>query len=252
MAGRVGDVGRRPALKVAALQELIALVAAGSLLLWSVSTLYPVFADRFKQGAGGFSMMMSANGIGAAAGGILMTTIGPRLPRRLLIYGSAMLFCLCLLLLSVAPTYPLMLVILVVTGVAMVLLGINANTKVQTDVPDNLRGRVMAVYSLVFGGLMPLGGLEIGFLAQHLGAPRAVQINATLALLITIGVYLWSRAERRARELHPRHDRVSCERGEVKTEQPPRAPRAMATPRDRGAVASLTDRRSTPARGWSR
>ena len=73
-----GYIGR-----VLSVFRVIALVAAGSLLLWSVSTLYPVFADRFKQGAGGFSMMMSANGIGAAAGGILMTTIGPRLPRRL-------------------------------------------------------------------------------------------------------------------------------------------------------------------------
>ena len=74
----------------------------------------------------------------------------------------------------------------------MILFGISSQVKVQEEVPDELRGRVMAVYSLVFNGLFSVGGLEIGFLAEHLHAPLAVRLNALLALAVTGALYAWS------------------------------------------------------------
>jgi MFS family permease len=180
-----------------AVLRVVLLIGVASLLLWSVSTLYPVFAARFGQGAKGFSQMVTANGVGAALGGILVATFGERLPRRHLVYGGAAAFCVALLLVTSAPTYVLLLASLVLAGLCMMMLGINANTRVQQEVPDRLRGRVMAVYSLVFGGLMPLGGLEVGFLAERLGPVTAVRINATIALVIVIGIFAWSHLERR-------------------------------------------------------
>jgi MFS family permease len=187
--------------------RIILLIGAGALFLWSVSTIYPVFAAHFQKGAGGFSQMMAANGIGAAFGGVGIAAIGEALPRRYLVYGGAALFSVALICLTFAPTYLLLLAYLVVSGLAMMLLGINANTRVQQEVPDALRGRVMAVYSLVFGGLMPVGGLEIGFLTEHLGVTNAVRINACVALGVTAALFMWSQLSARESQARERSSR---------------------------------------------
>jgi MFS family permease len=181
--------------------RIVLLVGFGAVLTWPISTLFPVFAAHFHKGASGYSAMMSANGIGAALGGMMLAALGDRLPRRLMIYGGSALFSIALLLLSIAPLYALALATLFLSGFAMILFGISSNTKVQEDAPDALRGRVMAVYSLVFNGVFPLGGLEIGFLAAHWTAAAAVQLDATLGLVVTLALLAWSQAERR-RELH--------------------------------------------------
>jgi MFS family permease len=173
----------------------VSLVATTSLFGWSASTLYPVFADNFHRGATGFSTMMSVNGIGAASGGLAVAFFGGRIPRRNLVYGGATLFTIALFLLSLAPTFYSALVCLLISGFSMIVFAINANTKVQEEVPDALRGRVMAIYSLLFQGLMPVGGLEIGFLAHGLNAALAVRINAILLLICTGGLFAWAKAE---------------------------------------------------------
>ena len=57
-----------------------------------------------------------------------------------------------------------------------------SNTLIQTMVPDELRGRVMAVYSMMFMGMAPFGALGAGVVAQHLGAPPAVAIGGVICL----------------------------------------------------------------------
>ena len=187
-------IGRSPSVL-----RIIMMVGFGSMLLWSIWTLYPVFAERYHQGPKGFSRMMTANGIGAATGGILVAAFGERLSRRHLIYGGAALFALTMIAMTLAPSFPVLLCCLVFSGLCMMLLGVNANTRIQQEVPNRLRGRVMAVYSLVFGGLMPFGGLTIGFLAKHIGAPEAVRIYAGIALVAAISLFLWSEFDRRPR-----------------------------------------------------
>ena len=74
----------------------------------------------------------------------------------------------------------------------MIIFGISTQTHIQEEVPDALRGRVMAVYSLVFNGLFSVGGLEIGALAERTDARLAVSINALFCLVITCGLLAWS------------------------------------------------------------
>ena len=178
--------------------RVLLLIGTASLLAWSSSTLYPVFADRFRVGASGFTAMMAANGVGAATAGLLVAAFGERLPRRALVYGGAVAFAVALLLFAHAPAWNLLLASLVLSGFCMIGFAVSANTSVQNDVPDALRGRVMAVYTLVFGGLFPLGGLEIGFLSEHGGGPvRAVTINAAVFLVVAVAVFAWSQLDRR-------------------------------------------------------
>jgi MFS family permease len=98
--------------------------------------------------------------------------------------------------LSFVSSFWAMLALLVVSGFAMIVFGMAAQTLVQEEVPDELRGRVMAVYSLVFQGLFPVGGLEIGFLANRIHAFPAIRVNATICLAITLLILVWSLAAR--------------------------------------------------------
>jgi MFS family permease len=171
--------------------RIITLIGCASLFTWSAGTLFPVFADRLHEGATGYSAMLAFNGIGAALGGLLIASVGARIPRLVVIYAGSFLFCFTLILFAMTPHYYPALALLALSGMGMVLFGISSNTKVQEDVPDILRGRVMAIYSLVMGGLMPVGGLEIGFLAQRVGPVLAMEINAWLCVLCTISMIVW-------------------------------------------------------------
>ncbi len=179
--------------------RIILLIGASSILTWPLSTLFPVFADAFKVGERGFSAMMAANGLGAAIAGLALAWVGTRVSTKSKVYGGSLLFCMALLLLSLAHLYYAALACLVLSGFAMIVFGISSQIKVQEEVPDDLRGRVMAVYSLVFNGLFSLGGLEIGYVATHLKASGAVRLNATLCLLATLALLAWSVLDKRKR-----------------------------------------------------
>jgi MFS family permease len=75
-------------------------------------------------------------------------------------------------------------------GATLILIMNLANALVQSLVHDRLRGRVMGVYSLTFFGLMPLGALWVGTVAQHLGEPVALAIGALSCLGIASFVLL--------------------------------------------------------------
>jgi hypothetical protein len=70
-------------------------------------------------------------------------------------------------------------------------------TVIQHQVTDTLRGRVMSVYTLVFLGLSPLGNLEIGFAAEHLGIETAIRISALI--MLGFAVYLFANKKNVAR-----------------------------------------------------
>ena len=176
--------------------RVILLIGAGSLFTWSVSTLFPMLADLFHKRQAGFTMIMIFNGIGAAAGAALLAAAGDRLSRRWQVYGGAVLFCVSLQVLAFVSAFWLVLGLLVVSGFAMIVFGMAAQTLVQEEVPDELRGRVMAVYSLVFQGLFPVGGLEIGFLANRFHAMPAIFVNATICLAVTLLILAWSTVAR--------------------------------------------------------
>jgi MFS family permease len=148
---------------------------------WSYSVLLPAYAvEILKVGERGYGAMLSANGLGALLGALTVATFGRRVPPRRFIFGGLWTFSAMVLLLAVVRWYPLALVCLMVCGWGMLICFSTSNTVVQTSVSDEMRGRVMGLWALVFGGLMPLGGLESGFLAHALGIPWAVSIGALI------------------------------------------------------------------------
>lgn len=194
--------------QTASILRVVALVGTSSMFAWSVSTLYPMISTHFGRAEAGYSTIMALQGIGAALGAAFLATIGENIERRTLVYGGVFAFCIFLIALALAPTFLLALIFLGISGFAMIVFGMSAQIRVQMEVPDALRGRVLAVYSLVFQGLMPLGGLEMGFLAQqlhgrsllwipHAGAQIAIGLNAACCLLIAVALFLWSQVDRR-------------------------------------------------------
>lgn len=168
------------------------LLAAASLLAWSVPTVFPLLSEQFGQGAAGYSALMAAQGLGAAAGGLLMATTGGRLPRRMVVYTALTAQCLALALVPLAVWWPAVLCCMALAGCMLIVFAIGANTKVQEEVPDTLRGRVMAAYSLVQGTLIPLGGLLVGFVVERWSVGRAITAFSLLCLGCVGVLYVWS------------------------------------------------------------
>jgi predicted MFS family arabinose efflux permease len=148
---------------------------------WSYAVLMPAFArDVLGRGANGYGVLMSSSGIGAFVGALVVATYGHLFTPRRLALGGVWLFSIALLAFSLSRNFYLALAFLLVAGFGMLLFFSTSNTVLQTIVPDEMRGRVMGVWSLVFGAMIPLGSLEAGALAHWLGTPFALGFGAII------------------------------------------------------------------------
>jgi MFS family permease len=148
---------------------------------WSYSVLLPAYAtDILHVGESGYGVLLSANGLGALLGALTVATWGSRVRPRLMILGGLWLFSAMLVLLAVVRWYPLVLGCMVVSGWGMLLNFSTTNTVIQTSVSDAMRGRVMGIWALVFGGMMPVGGIESGFLSHAVGVPWTIAVGALI------------------------------------------------------------------------
>src|SRR6266567_1146246 len=122
---------------------------------WSYAVLMPAFArDVLGRGANGYGMLMSASGTGAFIGALVVATYGHLFTPRRLALGGVWLFSIALLAFSLSRNFYLALAFLLVAGFGMLLFFSTSNTVLQTIVSDEMRGRVMGVWSLVFGAII--------------------------------------------------------------------------------------------------
>ncbi len=172
------------------IRMVIFLVAVNSMFALSFSTLIPAWAVNVLRGdATTNGLLYSARGVGSLIGALGIASLGAISYRgRLLTIGS-FVFALFFLAFSFVRSLPVSLILLVCSGVGMILVMNLANAMVQTLTPDRLRGRVMGAYTWIFFGFMPLGSLWTGSVAERLGEPWAVTINAVLMLVCAVGVW---------------------------------------------------------------
>jgi MFS family permease len=81
-----------------------------------------------------------------------------------------------------SPWFWLSVLLIMPAGFSMIMQMASTNTLIQTMVPDELRGRVMALYSMMFMGMAPFGALLSGFIAHHVGAPLTVRLGGVICL----------------------------------------------------------------------
>ena len=177
---------------------LIGMTFFNSLFGMSYVVLMPLFArDVLEVGPQGLGYLLSASGIGALTGTLVVSGMGGIRHKGLLIGVAATAFGLLLIAFSQSRWLPLSLGLLGVMGATFSVYMISINTALQSAVPDQLRGRVMGVYSLTWS-LMPLGGMQAGAVANFAGAPAAVALGGSLVALLA----LWALAfQRRLRTI---------------------------------------------------
>jgi MFS family permease len=148
--------GVRYALGRAEPRALLSLAASLSIFgLGPVLAMLPVYArEVLGFGASGYGGLMSAVGVGAALGAIAMASFGHRVDRWRLIVTATLLFSAVLAISAAHRSYPGALIGLAVVGFGSVLSAISTNTLLQTEAPDQLRGRVMGFYSFVVLAVM--------------------------------------------------------------------------------------------------
>ena len=162
---------------------LLLLLGLVSLVAMPYSVLMPIFAARILHcNARTLGILMGATGIGALTGALVLAS-----KRGLKGLGSWVAFSCggfgaALILFSFSHWYSISVAFLVPVGLFMMVQMASSNTLIQAMVPDRLRGRTMAVYSMMFMGMAPLGSLLAGVLAQHIGAQWTVAIGGLCAI----------------------------------------------------------------------
>jgi MFS family permease len=166
------------------IRTLLLLMGLVSLVGMPYSVLMPIFADGILHGGPkALGLLMGAAGVGALTGALaLASRRGVRGLERWIAL-STLGFGVSLILFSLSRSFWLSAALLMPVGFCMIGQLASSNTLIQTMVPDDLRGRVMSVYSMMLIGMAPFGSLLAGVLAQHLGAPTAVAIGGGACLV---------------------------------------------------------------------
>jgi len=171
------------------IRTLITLLGVSSLFGLSYVTLMPVYAvDVLRVGETGLGALNAAVGVGALIGSLLVASLGQFRHKGMFLTAGSLLFPLALLFFASSRSFPLSLVCLALAGFGFVTQNATNNTLVQSLVPDELRGRVMGVYSLMIFGTTPFGALLAGALAQALGPTAGVAIGAWITLAFAVRV----------------------------------------------------------------
>jgi MFS family permease len=192
---------------------LVSLIAVSGFLSMPYTTLLPVFAsDVLKQSAQPLvaalcnsnnlvmgcqapealplGLLYSMIGVGAVIGALVVASLPANARRgRLLTIGN-LAFPLFLVLFAFSSHFTLSLILTLFIGFSFVWQNALANTLLQFVTPDELRGRVMGVYTMSFQTMFRVGGLQAGFVADWLGAPISVGIGATVSLIYGLFVAL--------------------------------------------------------------
>ena len=172
--------------RVALVMSLLVVV---SLFVVNMNVLVPLIArDVLHEGAHGFGLLMAALGVGAVVGALAVAALSVGRPPLGMVVGPALAAAALLLLLSTARHFGPTAAVLVALGFAQIVFMTSCNTTVQIAVPDELRGRVMGLYALVFAGMTPIGALIMGTVAEHWGVSRACAVGGGAGLVLVLAL----------------------------------------------------------------
>jgi MFS family permease len=170
--------------QTAPIKALLVMLGLVSLVGMPYAVLMPIFADRIlHSGARGLGLLMGATGVGALLGALTLAV-----KQSLRGLGKWVAVCcagfgVSLMLFAFSRSLWPSMVLLLPVGFFMMVQMAASNTLIQAMVPDHLRGRVMAVYSMMFMGMAPFGSFFAGAVADRLGAPITVSIGGVACIV---------------------------------------------------------------------
>lgn len=163
---------------------------------YNFSVVLPL-VDRYvlHRGSVGLGLMTASVGMGALLAAV--TLASQRRASTATMMRGALAFGLVLGAVALSRWFPVTIALLVALGAAGTLFTATANTTLQLAAPDHLRGRVMSLYMLLFAGSTPIGGYLTGRMAERLGVPETVTIEAALCLAgFAAGAWYYARHRR--------------------------------------------------------
>ncbi|HEY8164386.1 MAG TPA: MFS transporter [Gemmatimonadaceae bacterium] len=162
---------------------LMGVIAVYAIFGFQYLTMMPVIArDVLRTGASGYGFLVTLVGVGALTGALTLAALSARVKRGKLFTMSAYSFAVLLLLFSINRVPAVAAALLLVIGLTMMINGALANGILQSVVPDELRGRVMAAYVFVYVGFVPIGSLIAGWISGIAGVQWAVGSGAAIML----------------------------------------------------------------------
>lgn len=177
--------------RYAASHRLIGIVIVSTAIMTILGMPYllllPALADKVLGFKGAelqkvYTFLMAANGLGALSGALIVASMPHSIRRELLMRWSILVTALLLLAFAFTPWLWLSLILSALVGAGLLTTNSLANTSVQANVPNHLRGRVMSVFIMSFIGIMPLSAIAFGPLAQLIGPSAAIAGGALLLL----------------------------------------------------------------------
>jgi len=165
------------------IRTLLILLGVVSFMALPFSVLMPIFADRILHGgASAYGNLMGAVGLGAMFGALSLAMRQELRGLGKIVAYSAIGLGASLTLFGASRWFWASFVALTLAGLTMMMQFTSINTLIQAMVPDQLRGRVMSLYSMMFLGMAPLGSLVAGALADRIGAPVTVALGGLASL----------------------------------------------------------------------
>ncbi|HET9184450.1 MAG TPA: MFS transporter [Candidatus Angelobacter sp.] len=185
------------------IHALMILLGVVSFTAMPYAVLMPIFAEQILHGgATALGLLMGCSGVGALGGAVTLAMKKSIRGLGRWVAFACSGFGVALIVFSFSRALWLSAVLLVPVGFTVMVQMASSNTLIQSMVPDKLRGRVMAVYSMMFMGMAPFGALLAGSVAHAIGAPWTVAMGGILAVAggILFGL-LWPALRPAAREL---------------------------------------------------
>ena len=173
------------------------MVAAISALAYNFTVTLPLLAQLFHRGAGTYSVLTTAMGMGALVGALAAAARHRPSYRQLVLIALA--FGVCLVAVAWAPSLSLMMLFVAPLGGASVLFMASVNSLLLLNSSDAMRGRVMALWAMVFLGSTPVGAPLTGFIAAQFGVRLALALGGAATVLTAVAAGLALRRIRAAR-----------------------------------------------------
>jgi len=145
---------------------------------------------EFGRGAGEYGILGSVLAIGSLTGALLAAR--RERPRVRLVIGSAFAFAVSTAVLALMPTYPSFVVACIPVGLASLTMMTAANTTLQVSTDPVMRGRVMALYVMVFQGATPIGSPVVGWIGEAWGPRWSILVGSIATFLVASGATAWA------------------------------------------------------------
>jgi len=152
-------------------------------------SLLPIFAGSiYQRGAAGLGVMQSSAGVGAFLGSLSLVLLSGFRRRGFLLIGAITALGLALLTFALVRVWLIALAMLLLVGLFDALYIVTINGLLLARAPDQLRGRVMSVFTLCDSGMSPLGSVLVGIVAGIAGAPLALALSGSAIVVSVLSV----------------------------------------------------------------